>query len=53
VWAFEKGHQLRRNLLVIIAMSTGSLTSNTPIRRHASPRRPFSSQPSGAVRNAG
>jgi hypothetical protein len=35
VWAFEKGHQLCRNLLVITAMSTDNPTSNTPKRRYA------------------
>jgi hypothetical protein len=32
VWAFEKCHQLRRNLLVMIAASKNCLTSNPPTR---------------------
>jgi hypothetical protein len=40
VSAFAKRHQLRRDLLVIIAVSKSSLNSpdaDTPNRRHASP----------------
>src|ERR1700692_1364646 len=40
VSAFAKHHQLRRDLLIIIAVSKSSLTSpdaDTPTRRHVSP----------------
>src|SRR5271169_284442 len=52
--AFAKHHQLRRDLLIIIAVSKSGLTSpdaDTPVRQYADPpiRRPASPPPSKIV----